>query len=188
MKIEERENFWKLDDKLYLLENNKNYKLLFKDYIKYNSNKSIQEYIDRLIAWYLVRYSDRNIEIILNDGIDNIKYSQIYNMSFEKLRDRTCEIIKLKDINEPLFHQYLVTLAGWGLLYSKKTNPEYGFFRAEKLFRDFNNYYGWNLKTDMYKSILEYDYSFENPQVIDLLNSKKYNEVKKKRKRLFRKK
>lgn len=181
MKKQERENFWKLDDKLYIIEKNKNYKLLFKPYIKYNSNKEVQEYIDRLIAWYLVRYSDNNIDIILNKGINNIKYSQIYNMSFMKLRERIGEIIDFNKIGEELYHQFLVVLAGWGLIYSKKTTPEYGLFRVKKMFDDFNKYYNWDLDTDMYKSILEYDYSMENTEIINLLNSRKYNQIKKKK-------
>ena len=188
MKKEERENFWKLDDKLYIIEKNKNYKLLFKKYVKYNSNKEVQEYIDRLIAWYLVRYSDKDIDVILNKGIHNIKYSQIYNMSFLKLKERTSEVINFNKIDEILYHQFLVILAGWGLIYSKKTNPEYGLFRVDKMFDDFNKYYNWNLNTNIYKSILEYDYSFDNPDIIDLLNPRKYSQVKKKKRFKFNKK
>ena len=73
-------------------------------------------------------------------------------------------------------------MAGWGLIYDRKTTPDYGLFRAKEMFKDFNLYYNWDLDADIYNSIMNYDYSLNNKDVIKLLEKKKYNNEKDKNK------
>ena len=64
-------------------------------------------------------------------------------------------------------------MAGWGLIYDKKTNPNYGLVRVNKMFDEFNLYYGWNLNTNEYEEKINYDYSLNNPDIVCLLKNKK---------------
>ena len=195
MTEEEKRIFWELDDKLYLVEKNKTYKKLFKFYIRYNSNEVVQQFIDKLIAWYYVKYSDRYINLVMSENCENILFFLNKDMSFNKLKDRLGCTVKFSHDKEDLYYKYLVIMAGWGLIYNKNSNPENGLYRATKMIEEFNSYYGWNLNTSIYESIINMDYSLDNPEIVKLLEKRKSmsnKEVKKKKnklpkiKRLFR--
>ena len=72
-----------------------------------------------------------------------------------------------------ILQQHLITSAGWGLLYHKNTSPEYGFYRASQLIQDFNYLFNWNLSPNIYKVVLERNYSLDDPEIAYLLSQKK---------------
>ena len=174
MKEEEKKIFWKLDDKLYLVDKNNTYKKIFKSFIKYN-NDIVQDFINKLIAWYFVKYSDSYIELVMNKKFDRVDYSLINIMSFDKLRYRIDDMIHITSDDDNLCYQYLIMMAGWGLIYDKNSNPKFGLFRVNEMFREFNSCYGWRLNTNVYESIIEVDYSLKNPAILKLLEKKDKN-------------
>ena len=99
MTEEEKKIFWKLDDKIYLVDKNKTYKKFFKHTIINNSNKNIQEFINRLIAWYYVKYSDNYIEMVLNNKSISMNYSLVDIMSFDKLYVKTIDKLSVLNCN-----------------------------------------------------------------------------------------
>ena len=118
-------------------------------------------------------------------------------MSFQKLQKSygafENELFQMSDSDGRgvILHKNLVVAAGWGLIYNKKSNPQYGYYRAEQLLNDFNSHFSWNLPTDIYKSIFEKDYSLNNEENRRLLEKKKKSHQdssrsKRKRKHLFR--
>lgn len=178
MTEEEKKIFWKLDDKNYLVDKNKTYKKLFMSFIVYNSNEAVQDFINRIIAWYSVKYPDNHIEMVMSDEFEKIDYSLVDIMSFDKLCYKTLDAIKFVRDKDSLCYKYLVVMAGWGLIYDRNSNPDYGLFRVKEMFCDFNSYYGWNLNTNVYESIVDVDYSLNNPEIVKLLEKKKYSNEK----------
>ena len=179
MKEEEIKNFWKLDDKIYLVSKNVTYNDLFRVYQRNNSDLVVQEFINKLISWYFVKFSDKYIALFFEENFDIYYCKQVKTMSFDKLLERIDDFIYNIDT---LYFQYLVTMAGWGLIYSKNTNPKFGFFRVKEMFFEFNSYYNWNLNSNIYKSILEYDYSKSNSDILKFIDSKNNNFPRKKSK------
>ena len=111
-------------------------------------------------------------------------------MSLNKLIYRLNYLIPRNDKDADLYYKQLIIMAGWGMIYSKKTIPEYGYFRAQKMFEEFNSEFGLGLEISVYDSIIHADYSDNNTEILNLLEEKINKEKKEKRvsrvKKLFR--
>lgn len=201
MKKNELEIFYKLDEKKYLVQKNKTIRDLLKKLHNAYDETDIQSLINKLIAWYWVKYSDGYLNSILQKSEVEGDTTIIEMMTFEQLKQRfgakereIFNIEELKDIygdNIVIFWKYVLEMAGWGLIYDKKSNPRYGYYRTVKMFQEFNACFRWNLTTKVYDSVIEKDYSPDNEQIISLLEEKKKekerkNKEKKKKKTLFR--
>lgn len=190
MNEEELKIFRKLDDKLYLIEKNNTYKQIFSELDKNVNPNIVQEFIDKLSNWYLVKYPDKYVKLYLEKRFDEIDYTQEELMSFDKLLYVMQKVISFENDNSLLYYKQLIVMAGWGMIYFKKTMPEYGYFRVQKMFEDFNREFGLELNTNIYDVVMNADYSKNNPDTIKLLEQKKEQDDKEKRfariKKLFR--
>ena len=195
MKKNELEVFYLYDKLLYLVEENSILVKILDELDTRYSEKQVQDYINRLISWYMVKYSDTFLDSLF-DVKKHTDTTILDIMNFETLQKNYSvfeeDLFQLSDNEEikVILHKNLVIAAGWGLIYDKKSTPEYGFYRAKQLLNDFNSYFSWNLPADIYRDVLEGDYSLENEENRKLIEkhkhhkSKKHNK-KKKRKHLF---
>lgn len=183
--------FYLLDECKYQVDKNNNLKKILNTLDSRYSEDDVQAYINKLISWYLVKYSDRLLNALFNNkkGVDTTIFDI---MSFEKLHK------SYGSFEEELFHssnddivilqKHLVIMAGWGLIYYKDSNPEYGYYRAKRLLDDFNVFYSWNLPSDIYKEVFNRDYSpdnIENKKLIEMKKKKHHKKNIKKRFSLF---
>ena len=186
-----------LDEHLYLVKENPGINKILDTLNGRYSEKDIQRFIDRVVSWYSVKYSDKFLNSLFDDSRDtDVAILQIMNFDtltknfnsfehelFQKSNDNNAKVILQKK---------LIVMVGWGLIYNKNSTPEYGYYRAKQLFKDFNSIYSWKLSPSIYKSIFERDYSPSNEENIRLIEKKtaKKHHDKKKKKRiisLFRK-
>lgn len=152
--------------------------------------KDVQDFINKLISWYMVKFEDRYLDTILDDQIQEDR-TILKIMNFDTFKDHYTsfedDLFKRKNITEKQirFQKDVVIAAGWGLIYDKKSSPEYGYYRAKKLLDDFNTAYHWNLKSTIYQPILMKKYTLEDDEIRQLLNKKekekKKTEIKKRK-------
>jgi len=190
--MEERELkiFRELDDKLYLISENNTYKKIFSEMDENIDADSIQGFIDKLAAWYFIKYSNKYIALTFCGKDDEICNRQVELMSFDKLICRLNKLVSKNIKNADLYYKQLIIMAGWKLIYFKETLPEYGYFRVERMFEDFNKNFNFDLNINIYDCIMNANYSSDNPEIINLLNQKKERTIRVKRgtriKKLFR--
>ena len=191
MNENELQNFRELDDKLYLVSKNNTYKQIFSKMAENINSSDVQKFINKLAGWYLVKFSNNHIDSYLNNRYDEIDYLQVEIMSLNKLIYRLNPLIYRNNKDADLFYKQLIIMAGWGMIYSKNTVPEFGYFRAQKMFQEFNEQFNLNLDIHIYDAVMNYDYSLNNPEVVKLLEEKKSLEKKEKHfskiRKLFRK-
>ncbi len=189
-KKEELELFYRLDEKKYLVGNQPTLQEWFQQLDWTYQMEDIQDFIDKLASWYFVKYPDKYIEAVIKNH-DNKTYTPNIGMSLESLFQNfdTLELDlvtfddKNKEIKE-LICQYLLQLVGYKMIYYQHTLPSYGLFRIQFMFSDFNSLFHWNLNTDIYRSIMERDYSLDNPDNLQLLKTlREQNRKNKKRQR-----
>lgn len=189
-KKEELELFYRLDEKKYLVGNQPTLQEWFQQLDWTYQMEDIQDFIDKLASWYFVKYPDKYIEAVIKNH-DNKTYTPNIGMSLESLFQNfdTLELDlvtfddKNKEIKE-LICQYLLQLVGYKMIYYQHTLPSYGLFRIQFMFSDFNGLFHWNLNTDIYRSIMERDYSLNNPDNLQLLKTlREQNRKNKKRQR-----
>ena len=194
MTREELEIFYLYDHHDYLVKNNHNLKKIIVT-LKSYSNEDIQQLINKLISWYTVKYSDVFLDSLLNDKINTDK-TILEIMNFDSLKRNFSTFEELffqkSDANDDkiILQKNLIVMAGWGMIYHKNSNPEYGFYRACKLLDDFNSEYSWHLSSNIYAPVFERDYSPNleaNKKLLEKHKKKhdKLHKKKKKRKRLF---
>lgn len=140
--------------------------------------KDIQSFIDKLIAWYSVKFSDRYLNALQSESQWNDpRILTIMNFSNLKKRFGSFEeelfLIDDKNEGKVVLQKYLVMMAGWGLIYYRKSTPQYGYYRAVQLLKDFNSAYLWNLSPTIYQEVLNRDYSPDNEENIQLIEQKK---------------
>lgn len=177
---QELEIFYKLDAKLYIVKCNKNLrKILTQLDYKYNLD-DIQMFINKIISWYWVKFPDKFIKNVVNSKKDTTVIKEMDIIELEKRLD-TIEmtLINRKDTETAFFIKYLIMAAGFGLIYDKNTKPEYGYFRAQRMFTDFSQYYGLELDIRVYDEVIKRYYSLNNPEIVSLLIEKKKLEKKK---------
>ena len=186
----EIEIFRLLDDKLYSVYHNNTYKFFFREMDKNIELKTVQAFIDKIIYWYIVKYNDNNVKLYLENKYDEIDYTLEQMMSIDNFLVRINSLIDYNKDNALLYYNQIITMAGWGLLYSDKTIPEYGYFRVKKMFEEFNAKFNLNLDITIYDSVININYSYNNPKIMRLIEQKKEEETKKKKitksKKLFR--
>lgn len=179
--------FYALDDKKYVVSKNK---VLLRDFNELYSNyqdKDVQDFINKLISWYLVKYGDRYLENILDDKFCEDK-DILRVMNFDALENNytSFEIDLFKDSasdeRKNYFSKEVIMAAGWGLIYEKKSNPQYGYYRAVKLMKDFNRFYGLDLDSSIYDSVLNRKYSLEDEEIRNELREKEELRRKQKKK------
>lgn len=187
------ELFYILDEKKYLISKNKDFKFFLSTNNINCSDEEFQLFIDKLASWYFVKLPDilfqnqsgfhgYNSAMTLEKLFNNLNYFEYKLINFNSLSS------KESDIYESLT-QYLLTLVGYKLIYSKNSYPEYGIARTEFMFNEFNNYFGWNLSINIYDYIINKNYSTEKSFNAYLLEQLKDNQTKKKntkRKKLFK--
>ncbi len=150
---------------------------------RYHS-KDIQAYIDKLISWYMVKYSDRYLEGLFDEQKKD-DFTILNVMSFETLQKSYTsfeeELFQSSNSGDKriVLEKHLVIAAGWGLIYHKDSSPEFGFYRATQLFNDFNPVYGWNLSNTVYKPVLEKNYSLENQEILEAIHRRERMQKKK---------
>ena len=186
--------FYLLDSKQYLVKNNPILKKILNNLTHEYHEKDVQRFINKLISWYTVKYSDNFLDSYLQKST-NVDLSILDIMSFDVLMKSFCSFEDdLFDVNtcqnlKIILLKHLVVMAGWGLIYSKKTSLEYGYYRASQLLQDFNSFYSWNLIPDaIYLPTLEKDYSPDNEENKKLIEKKRRHsdkKIKKRRKFLF---
>lgn len=190
MNEKELKIFRELDDKLYLISENNTYKQMFSEMDKNVNNDNIQWFINQLAGWYYVKYSDKYIALMLKGEEDAVCNCQIDLMNFDKLLCRLNKLISKENDNALLYYKHLIIMAGWKMIYLEETIPEYGYFRAQKLFEDFNQNFNLDLDINVYDSIMNANYSYDDPEIRDLLTIKREKMARKKRrlkiKNLFR--
>lgn len=191
MNENELQNFRELDDKLYLVSKNNTYKQIFSKMAENINSSDVQKFINKLAGWYLVKFSNNHIDSYLNNRYDEIDYLQVEIMSLNKLIYRLNPLIYRNNKDADLFYKQLIIMAGWGMIYSKNTVPEFGYFRAKKMFQEFNEQFNLDLDIHIYDAVMNYDYSLNNPEVVKLLEKKQSSEKKEKHfsrvRKLFRK-
>ena len=79
MTEEERKIFWKLDDKLYLVDKNKTYKKLFSSIHICDIDNISQNFINKLIAWYILKYDVKYIDSIINNKFIVFNHTDLKN-------------------------------------------------------------------------------------------------------------
>lgn len=179
------ELFYRLDRKKYLIDFNLEVKNWLEKLDWSYPDQEIQDFIDKVNAWYFVKFPNRYIQSILIYH-KTVTGTSTLGMSLENLfrnfNTIELELFDFKDqhlgVSKEKFCQYLVQLVGYKMIYSKNTNPEFGFIRARFLFFDFNHYFGWNLDTSLYDEVMNRDYSMNIPSNVSML--RKLREVEKK--------
>lgn len=199
---EELDNFYKLDEKLYDIHNHEEIKLILGNLKKrFDTNNYIvddlQEFILKLISWYELKYPDKNLKVSSDGMVRLVHYDMNFIMSFEKLLVRfdMTEYSLYQDflLNDDLIRlrELLLEMAGWGLIYSRHSNPDFGYFRAIRMVIDFAIYTNYKIHGNFFNEIMFRDYSSDNPDIeilIEKKNMKKppHKVKKKRRKGLFR--
>ena len=195
MKKENLHVFYLFDSKKYLVKHNPILKKSLQSLSCEYSEDDVQKFINKLISWYNVKYSNQFLDALFQENVEE-DLTLLNMMSFEALKNSFSvfeDDIFQSSGNDAkiIFLKHIITMAGWGLIYSKKTTPEYGYYRAKKLLSDFNSYYLWNLSPEsIYLPTLKKDYSphlEENKKLI--LEHEKRKNIKKEKKKfrfLFR--
>lgn len=191
MEKEHLKVFYLLDEYKYKVDKNKNLKKILNTLDSRYSEDDVQAYINKLISWYYVKYSDKLLNTLLKDK-NNVDTSIFDIMSFEQLHKSYGafeeEFFNSSNNDIVILQKHLVIMAGWGLIYYKRSNPEFGYYRAKRLLDDFNVFYSWNLPSDIYKEVFNRDYSpdnIENKKLIEMKKKKHHNKKSKKRFSLF---
>lgn len=140
------------------LELNKHYQL-----------KDVQQFINKLIAWYMVKFNDSYLDRVLDDQVKEDKVI-LQIMDFDTLKNNYTSfedcLFQSKASDKRLkFQKSIVLAAGWGLIYHHDTSPEYGYYRATKLIEDFNRVYHWNLNSSFYQSVFNKKYTLEDEDI-----------------------
>lgn len=173
MSKEELEIFYQLDEGLYLVKHNPSLRKVLETLDSEYKLSDVQKFINKLIAWYHVKFSDKYLEgLETNETVD----SEILTvMSLDKLMNSYGsfeeELFAVTSSNEGkiVCQKHLIVMAGWGLIYQKDTNPQYGYYRASKLLNDFNATYHWGLSPTIYQKVLTRNYSLDDPEISELL-------------------
>lgn len=193
------ELFYRLDEKKYFVEKNQQLKDLMKKIKISCQEQDIQDFIDKLACWYYVKLPNQIFESkqsFENDMLQDLNGTMNLQTLFQNFNTIELDLVNfhqfkgLKREVRELFFQYLLKIAGYAMIYSKNSLPEYGVARTEFMFHEFNIYFDWDLKINMYYDIIDRDYSLNNPANIQLLktlrekqkNSKKEKNSKKKKK------
>ena len=169
--------FYELDPEYYLVSKNKKLKKILSTLNSKYSSKDIQNFINKLISWYSVKFSNHYLDKLQKDN-GKIDSTLPKSMDLEALKKRYTtfekELFRKNSLAEGkvILQKQLIVAVGWGLIYHKGTTPEYGFYRASKLLQDFNNLFGWNLSPNIYKKVFDFDYSLDNPEVVKILHNK----------------
>lgn len=169
--------FYALDDKKYVVSKNKG---LLRDFNELYSNyrdKYMQDFINKLISWYMVKYEDRYLEDILDKSVCEDK-TILRVMNFKALEnnyssfERDLFMNSNNDEKKIYFSKEVIIAAGWGLIYHEESNPWYGYYRASKLMEDFNKFYGLDLDSSIYDSVLNRRYSLDDEEIRNELREK----------------
>ncbi len=189
MEKDELELFYLLDNHDYLVKQSASLKKLLKMLDGKFSEKDVQNFIDKLISWYQVKFSDYFLESLFNNGkktdttileIMNFdKLQKSYGVFEDKLFDNS-----VSNNSKIIFQKQLVIMAGWGLIYYRKSNPNFGYYRACQLLNDFNSFYSWNLTPIVYNSVLNRDYSLDNDENKKMLEKKRNKHIHEKNKKI----
>ena len=160
-----------MDEKKYIIQRNN---LLKKDFWSLELNehyqlKDVQQFINKLIAWYTIKFNDGYLERVLDDQIKEDK-DILQIMDFDTLKNNYTSfedsLFQSKASDKRVnFQKNIILAAGWGLIYHHDTSPEYGYYRATKLIEDFNRVYHWNLNSSLYQSVLNKKYTLEDEEI-----------------------
>lgn len=131
--------------------------------------KDVQQFINKLIAWYMVKFNDSYLDRVLDDKVKEDKVI-LQIMDFDTLKNNYTafedSLFQNKASDKRVnFQKNIVLAAGWGLIYHHDTSPEYGYYRATKLIEDFNRVYHWNLNSSLYQNALNKKYTLENDEI-----------------------
>lgn len=180
MNQEELENFYQLDKKEYLVSNNQKLNILMQKLGISFSEQEIQSFIYKLISWYEVKFSDDYIESIFHHQkkVDTVTVADLMDFSQLYQRFTTSELeffVKNNKEEAEFFHQ-LIQMVGFGLIYSRRSNPDYGYFRASQFISDFQTYCNYPYDMEIYDMIMERNYSSSDENFQKLLEFKKRQE------------
>lgn len=168
--------FYELDEKRYFVSKNIISKEILEILKSQYSEEDIQNFVDKLISWYSIKFPNRYLDALFKNDKD-IDSSMLEIMTLQSLQNNYTtfehELFHTQADGIIILQQYLVISAGWGLLYHENTSPEYGFYRASQLIQDFNYHLGWSLNSNIYKFVLERNYSLNDPEIVYLLSKMK---------------
>lgn len=191
------ELFYRLDEKKYFVEKNQQLKDLMKKLKISCKEQDIQDFINKLACWYYVKLPNQIFETkqnLENDMLQGLNGTMNLETLFQNFNTIELELINfsrfkgLKREVRELFFQYLLKMAGYEMIYSKKSLPKYGVARAEFMFYEFNRYFDWKLNTNMYDYIIMRDYSLTNPTNVQLLKHLRDKQKKSKKEKNSKKK
>ena len=178
------------DQHNYIVKNNPNLKKILEVLSKNFTEKDLQKYIDKLISWYVIKYSDKFLTSLFDDNIStDTTILDIMDLDTLQKSYGAFEFHLFDDPNKLdekiILQKNLIMMVGWGLIYYKKSNPDFGYYRACQLLNDFNSLYSWNLQPSVYMSVFERDYSPDNEENKKLIEKKKKKKDEKIQKKKF---
>lgn len=185
MNKDELEVFYQLDEKKYRVNKNEEFVSLLQQLGIAEEEEYVQDFINKLKSWYELKFSDRFLDFVDDKAHKPMDTDIIDIMTLDQLEQRfnTFELHLCQKQNYYMgqLREKLVYLAGLALIYSKNSNPEYGYYRAKALFIDFNTYYNCGLHIECYDPIMKGNYDPNDPEVVQLVTRKKERDKKDKR-------
>lgn len=184
MKNEELELFYRLDEKKYVVESNFELQEWLDQLGLLNHQTDIQNFINKLAGWYFVKYPDHFFCTSMQDKSCELSNQMAIFDLFQRFSLFEKKLFEFGSQNQIEFCQYLFQLAGFEMIYSKKSYPQIGFARAKLMFHEFNACFQWQLDTSIYEEIMNRDYSSNSPDIINLLKEQKERQKEHKKKKL----
>lgn len=170
------ELFYRLDEQKYLIHANLEVRNWLEKLKWDYPDQEIQDFVDKVAAWYFVKFPNKYIKSILVYR-KKVTGTSTLGMSLENLFHNlnTIELDLLNFYNDDEsikeeFLQYLVQLIGYKMIYSRDTIPEFGLIRARFMLFDFNRYFGWNLDISLYDQVMKRNYSLDIPSNMTLFH------------------
>lgn len=174
------ELFYRLDEKKYLVSTNLEIKRWL-DRLQWSySEEELQNFIDKIAAWYFVKFPDK---YLCNRNVSTPTIGMNFNSLYQSLNTFETELMNFEGDEKdekikPMFFQYLLQLAGYKMIYSRDSIPEYGYIRVTNMFLEFNYFFNLDLDTKIYNSIMRRNYSLSRPENRELLRN--FREIEKK--------
>ena len=182
----ELELFYYLDEKKYLRSNNFYIENLLEKLELTSYKSELQNFMNKIVSWYFVKYPDKNIDAILYHHDTKIKPStdgmnlKVLFQNFDTFENWLLQFDDDKGILKKELCQNLFNLIGYKMIYTKSSRPYFGIIRIKFLFWEFNRLFDLKLDAKIYDDIINRDYSLDNPSNVQLLKKlREKNKIKK---------
>ncbi len=172
-----------MDDKKYIVNKNELLKHQFQQLYNNYQLKDVQDFINKVIAWYTVKFEDRYLKEIMDDKIEE-DTSILKIMNFDSLLKNYSvferDLFERKNKNRAVinFQKEIVIAIGWGLIYHQHSSPEYGYYRATQMIKDFNRQYDLGVTLSIYKPTITRKYTLNDEKIRQELEKKELEKKK----------